>query len=180
VLVRDGDRTGAVRIVEHLSELLRRTLRRHRANEVTLKEELELVRQYLAIEQARFSDRLRPEFAIEESVLAAAVPSFALQHLVENAIRHGIARRPEAGRVIVAARRDGDTLELSVSDDGPGYDEQRGTVKGRGIDNTRERLRALHGDRASLVIVRGETGGTIATLRVPYREMAEEAHDGEA
>src|SRR5262245_9311878 len=67
VLVRDGDRTGAVRIVEHLSDLLRRTLRRHRANEVTLREELEVVRQYLAIEQARFSDRLRPELAIEES-----------------------------------------------------------------------------------------------------------------
>lgn len=84
VLVRDNDRQGAVRIVEHLSEVLRRTLSRHRANEVTLGEELELVRQYVAIEQARFSDRLRPEFRIADGLLSAAVPSFALQHLVEN------------------------------------------------------------------------------------------------
>src|SRR5262245_29203151 len=69
VLVRDDDRAGAVRIVEHLGDVLRRTLARHRANEVTLAEELELVRQYLAIEQARFSDRLRAEFDIAADVL---------------------------------------------------------------------------------------------------------------
>ena len=171
VLVRDNDRQGAVSIVEHLSEVLRRTLSRHRANEVTLGEELELVRQYVAIEQARFSDRLRPEFRIDDSLLSAAVPSFALQHLVENAIRHGIARHPDAGRLIVAARRTGDLLELSVTDDGVGIDAKVGIPKGHGIENTRERLRALYGESASLVIVRRTEGGTIATLRVPYREM---------
>jgi two-component system, LytTR family, sensor kinase len=77
VLVRDGDKTAA-RIVEQLSDVLRRTLTRHRTPEVTLAEELDLVRQYLAIEQARFSDRLRPVFAIDEHVLSAAVPGFAL------------------------------------------------------------------------------------------------------
>src|SRR4029079_19215361 len=87
VLVRDDDRQGAVSIIEHLSELLRRTLTRHRANEVRLDEELELVQQYVAIEQARFSDRLRPEFRIPESLMSAAVPSFGLQHLVRNALR---------------------------------------------------------------------------------------------
>jgi LytS/YehU family sensor histidine kinase len=81
VLVRDDDRQGAVSIVEHLSELLRRTLSRHQADQVSLREELEFVRQYVAIEQARFSDRLRPEFRVDDSLLAAMVPSFALQHL---------------------------------------------------------------------------------------------------
>src|SRR5262245_23746078 len=85
VLVRDGDRGAAARMVEQLSDVLRRTLNRHRTNEAMLGEELELVRQYLAIEQARFSDRLRPELAIDEAVLSAAVPSFSIQHLVENA-----------------------------------------------------------------------------------------------
>lgn len=175
VLVRDDNRTGAVRIVEHLSDVLRRTLTRHRANEVTLEEELELVRQYLAIEQARFSDRLRPTIEVDETLLSAAVPSFALQHLVENAIRHGIAKRAEAARVHVTARRDRDTLELSVSDDGPGIDMTAEGVKGRGLENTRERLRALYGERASLVVAKSAAGGTIATLRVPYREMARES-----
>src|SRR3989454_8042213 len=177
VFIRDGDRTGATRMVEQLSDILRRTLSRHRANEVTLEEELELVRQYLGIEQARFSDRLRPEFEIDDAVRSAVVPGFALQHLVENAVRHGIAKRADAGRVRVIARRDGDTLEISVIDDGVGIDAHAPTPKGHGIENTRERLRALYGERASLVVAPGPTGGTIATLRVPYREMLLEPDD---
>jgi signal transduction histidine kinase len=174
VLVRDDDRQGAVQIVEHLSELLRRTLSRHRANEVTLGEELELVRQYVAIEQARFSDRLRPQFAIPDSLLSAAMPSFALQHLVENAIRHGIARHPDAGLLLIAAQREGELLRISVVDDGVGIDPQMTPPSGHGIENTRERLRALYGTRASLKISRRPEGGTIATLRIPYRELGPE------
>ena len=174
VLVRDDDRQGAVRIVEHLSELLRRTLTRHRANEVTLGEELELVRQYVAIEQARFSDRLRPEFKIPDALLSAAFPSFALQHLVENAIRHGIARHPDAGLLLVTAERVGDVLQITVVDDGAGIDPQAAIPPGHGIENTRERLRALYGANASLEIARRPEGGTIATLRVPYRELGPE------
>src|SRR5262249_29363438 len=148
-------------------------------NEVTLGEELDLVRQYLAIEAARFSDRLRPEFVIDDAALQAAVPSFAVQHLVENAIRHGIARRADAGRVRVAARRTGDLLELTVSDDGPGIDPGPTSVADHGIENTRARLRAMYGERASLVVASGPwdgTTGTVATLRVPYRELV--ASDG--
>jgi hypothetical protein len=173
VLVRDNEREGAVRIVEHLSELLRSTLTR-RANEVTLGEELELVRQYVAIEQARYSDRLRPEFRIPDALLSAAVPSFALQHLVENAIRHGIARRSDAGLLVIAAERAGDFLQLTVVDDGDGIDAQLTPPTGHGIENTRERLRALYGARASLEITRRDEGGTIAILRIPYREMRPE------
>ena len=173
VLVRDNDREGAVRIVEHLSEMLRRTLSRHRENQVSFGEELELVRQYVAIEQARFSDRLRPEISVPDTLLAAVVPSFALQHLVENAIRHGIARDPDAGVLIISARRVGDVLEITVVDDGAGIDPDAPIPKGHGIDNTRERLRALYGEYASLEIVRRDEGGTIATLRVPYREINE-------
>jgi two-component system, LytTR family, sensor kinase len=178
VLVRDNDRPGAVRIVEQLSDVLRRTLTRHRANEVPLEEEIELVRQYLAIEQARFSDRLRPSFDVDDALLTAAVPSFAIQHLVENAIRHGIARRTDAGQVRVSARRDGDVLEIMVADDGAGIAADLVPAPGHGIENTRERLRALHGERGSLVVQPGPTGGTIATLRVPYRVLPTEANLG--
>jgi two-component system LytT family sensor kinase len=174
VLVRDNDRSGAVRIVEHLSEVLRRTLSRHRANEVTLGEELELVRQYVAIEHARFSDRLRPEFSVPDSLLTAAVPSFALQHLVENAIRHGIARHTDAGLLVVAGERKDEELAITVVDDGIGIDPTALTPPGHGIENTRERLRALYGERASLEIARRPEGGTIATLRIPYRELRPE------
>jgi len=171
VLVRDNDRAGAVSIVEHLSELLRRTLSRHQANEVTLGEELELVRQYVAIEQARFSDRLRPEFSVPDALLNAVVPSFSLQHLVENAIRHGIAKDTDAGLLSVTVVRSGDVLEITVVNDGVSFDPAIPIPPGHGIDNTRERLRALYGDNASLEIVARAEGGTIATLRIPYREL---------
>jgi two-component system LytT family sensor kinase len=172
VRARDGDGPGTARMVEQLSDILRRTLSRDRANEVKLAEELDLVRQYLGIEQARFSDRLTPEFQVDPAVESALVPSFALQHLVENAIRHGIARRSDAGRLRVTARRLGDVLEISVADDGPGIVEGA-TSPGHGIENTRERLRSLYGDRGSLEVARGDRGGTTAMLRVPYRRGAE-------
>ncbi len=170
VLVRDNDRQAAVRIIEQLSEVLRSTLSSHRGNEVTLGEELELVRQYVGIEQARFSDRLRPEFQIDDSHLSVTIPSFALQQLVENAIRHGIAKKADAGNLTIASRRVADMLELSVTDDGVGFDSEEALPKDHGIENTRERLRALYGERASLLITRREEGGAIATLRVPYRK----------
>lgn len=169
VLVRDNERQAAVRIVEQLSEVLRASLSSHRQNEVSLGEEMELVRQYTAIEQARFSDRLRPEFAIDDSLLSTMVPSFSVQTLVENAIRHGIAKQPDAGRLIVQGRTEGETLEVSVIDDGAGFDTERIQPR-HGIENTRDRLRALYGDKASLEIRRRPDGGTIATLRLPYRE----------
>ena len=179
VRARDGDTAGTVRMVEQLSELLRRTLQRHRASEVRLDEELDLVRQYLAIEHARFSDRLRPVFSIEAGVSDAAVPSFAIQHLVENAVRHGVSRRTGAGLIQIRARRDGDHLDVSVADDGGGVGEGATIPEGHGIANTRERLRGLYGNRGSVEIGRRPEGGTLARLRVPFRRMAREAGNGE-
>jgi signal transduction histidine kinase len=171
VLVRDGSPAQATRVIEQLSDVLRITLDHTRANEVALEDELELVRQYLAVEQARFSDRLRPEFALEPATLSAAVPSLALQHLVENAVRHGIAKRTGAGRLVVSARRVGAELVLAVEDDGPGIEALAREPIGHGLDTTRERLRTLYGERASLVVARAPRQGTLATLRVPYREI---------
>ena len=175
VRARDGDNAGTVQMVEQLSEMLRRTLTRHRAGEVTLEEELDLVRQYVAIEQARFSDRLAPAFEIAPDTLRAAVPSFALQHLVENAIRHGIAKRSEAGILRIVSRRVGDDLMVVIEDDGPGI-LAGADAAGRGLDTTRERLRLLYRDRASLIVERIATGGTRATLRIPYREQTRETN----
>ena len=176
VLARDNDRQAAVQVVEQLSEVLRSTLSSHRANEVAFSEELELVRQYVAIEQVRFSDRLRPDFRIDDSVMSAALPSFALQNLVENAIRHGIAKAVDACRLIVTACRLDDSLEISVTDDGVGIDEDFAPPKDHGIETTRARLRALYGERASLVIARRTEGGTSATLRLPYSELRPESN----
>lgn len=174
VRARDGDTTGTVTMVEQLSDMLRRTLTRHRSSEVPLREELDLVRQYIGIEQARFPDRLQPSFAIDPNVLDAAVPSFALQHLVENAIRHGIAKRTGAGRLAITARRAGAFLELTVEDDGAGVAADLDMPAGRGLANTRERLSSLHGGAASLAVEKTASGGTMAAMRLPYRAIVRE------
>ena len=177
VLVRDDDRAGASRMVEQLSDVLRRTLRRS-STETSLDDELELVRQYLAIEQARFPDRLRVEIDVDATLGSAAVPSFALQHLVENAVRHGVARSPGAGIVKVSARRESAELVVTVEDHGPGFDVGMLPPEGHGLANTRDRLRVLYGDRATLALGRGPEGGILATLRVPYHEAALDVDDG--
>ena len=180
VLVRDGETKRAAGVIEQLSDVLRSTLDRSRGNVVALEDELELVRQYLAVEQARFSDRLRPQIAVDPALLSAAVPSFAVQHLVENAIRHGIAKRSDAGRIAITARRIGDALEILVEDDGTGITAGLADIDGHGIQNTRERLRTLYGDSASLEVAAMDLG-TRARLVVPYREMVfDEARRGPA
>ncbi|HJP59283.1 MAG TPA: histidine kinase [Gemmatimonadaceae bacterium] len=171
VLMREGDTAGATRVMEQLSDVLRLTLSRNNENEVTLEDEIELVRQYLEVERARFSDRLRPEFDIDNDTLFAAIPSFALQHLVENAVRHGIARRSDARRITIAAHRDGEMLEITVTDDGPGIAAGAADADGHGLANTRERLRTLYGDRASLEVGAAPGGGTLARMRIPFHEI---------
>jgi signal transduction histidine kinase len=179
VRARDGDNAGTVQMVEQLSEMLRRTLTRHRADEVTLEEELDLVRQYVGIEQARFSDRLAPIFDIAADTFRAGVPSFAIQHLVENAIRHGIAKRADAGVLRITSRRIGDELIVQVEDDGPGI-SQTTDAAGGGLQTTRERLKLLYGERATLVVEQPGEGGSRTTLRIPYREHTREANGGKA
>lgn len=172
VTVRDRDTATATRLIEQLGDLLRRVMRTDRPPEVTLAEELEFVRQYLAIEEVRFPDRLRPTFEIDAALLRAAVPEFVLQPLVENALRHGLARRVTASLLKIAVRRAGDELELAVTDDGPG---PGGTAEeattGVGLSNLRERLASLYGARARLELVATPEGGAVATVRLPYREL---------
>jgi LytS/YehU family sensor histidine kinase len=150
-----------------LSDVLRQVLRADRAHEVTLAAELAFVEQYLAIEQVRFSDRLRVEWVLDDRARDALVPDFLLQPLVENAIKHGVARKAEAGRIEITARVTGPDLELTVRDDGVGM--APGTREGVGLSNTRERLRTLYGDAARMIIERPPDGGTRVVLRIPLR-----------
>jgi LytS/YehU family sensor histidine kinase len=171
VIVRDQDTRTATRMLEQLGEMLHRVIRTDRPQEVPLAEELDFLRRFLAIEQVRFSDRLRPVFDIEPGVLHAAVPDFILQPLVENALRHGLAKRVTATMLRVAARRDGDQLVLSVEDDGPGPGGSTDSSGGVGLANTRERLATLYAGKASLALAATTGGGAIVTVRLPYREL---------
>uniref|UniRef100_Q025Y3 histidine kinase n=1 Tax=Solibacter usitatus (strain Ellin6076) TaxID=234267 RepID=Q025Y3_SOLUE len=176
VLVRDQNTAAAARMLELLSDVLRSVLRAEGAHVTPLSTELEFLERYLAIEQVRFSDRLRPRIAVDPSLRRAAVPQFILQPLVENALRHGISRRADAGLLEVTAQRDGDMLVLTVRDDGPGLSPVEPLGTGVGLANTRARLAALYGDRASLEIASGAGAGVLATIRLPYHEA--ENHGG--
>jgi LytS/YehU family sensor histidine kinase len=175
VIVRDRDTATATRMLEQLGEMLRRVMRADRPQEIRLEDELDFVRQYLGIEQVRFSDRLRPEFAVDPAVLGAAVPEFLLQPLVENALRHGLAKRVTATLLRIEARREGDDLVLSVIDDGPGPVE---AGEGVGLGTTRERLATLYGSRGRLDLVQNPDGGARVTVRLPYRELAQGEGEG--
>jgi two-component system LytT family sensor kinase len=170
VMVRDGDDVSAAASIERLAGVLRRVLKMDQEHEIALADEIEFLEQYLAIEEARFSDRLRPRFDISQSLRRAAVPELVLQPLAENAIRHGIGKRTDSGVLVISARRDGDDLVLTVQDDGAGL-SAAGIGEGVGLSNTRERLATLYGEHARLELSAGDRGGAVATIRLPFREL---------
>jgi len=173
VLVRDDDNRTAVRMLERLGEVLHRVLRADREHEIPLADEIAFLRDYLAVEEVRFSDRLRVTFVVAPDVERARVPAFVLLPLVENALRHGIARRTEAGRLTITAARDRDDLVLRVTDDGPGLTSP--VQEGVGLANTRERLATLYGARGRLDLGSATAGGTTVTIRFPVRVDLERA-----
>jgi LytS/YehU family sensor histidine kinase len=166
---RDVDAADAM--LSRLSDLLRQTLQRGDRQEAPLSEEMEMLDHYVEISRERFKDRLVFESQIPPDARNALVPFFILQPLVENALLHGIARRAGVGRVSVSARRQGETLQLNVTDDGPGLpkEERASPREGVGLSNTRERLRELYGDRQSLILDAPPSGGLRVELVIPYK-----------
>lgn len=162
------DPPAADRMLTDLSDLLRTSLTSAAAQEVSLADELAFLRRYLDIMGVRFGDRLEVTVDVPDELLPAVVPSLALQPLVENAIRHGMANRTDVGHVVVRALRDDGRLVLSVNDDGPGPPAPP-VPDGVGLANTRERLRRLYGADGSLEIEAGPARGTTATLAIPLR-----------
>jgi two-component system, LytTR family, sensor kinase len=162
------DIEAADTMIARLSDLLRLTLRGGDEREIPLRRELDLLGRYLDIERIRFEERLRVHLDIDAEAETAMVPPFLLQPIVENAVRHAIAARPEGGRLEIAARLDGERLILSVADDGPGLPEGGG-VPGVGLSNTRARLAELYGAAARLDLDDTPGGGLTVTVTLPRR-----------
>jgi signal transduction histidine kinase len=162
------DPAAADRMLTDLSDLLRTSLTSAAMQEVTLEDDLAFLRRYLDIMGVRFGDRLEVTLDVPDDLLPAVVPSLALQPLVENAIRHGMANRTDVGHVVIGARRKDGRLVLSVKDDGPGPPAAPVT-DGVGLANTRERLRRLYGADGAVEIEAGPARGTTATLTLPLR-----------
>src|SRR5262245_54597220 len=133
------DVSAARRMLARLGDLLRTSLERNGDQEVSLREELEFLRNYLEIEQTRFQDRLSVKLDIEPSVLDALVPNLILQPLVENAIRHGIAPQAGPGVVEIHAQRENGMVRMRVRDNGAGLKQKSASVNGIGLGNTKAR-----------------------------------------
>ena len=167
-LVRQARTEQALDMINRLSGLLRASLRRDDEPLISLVDEIELLEQYLAIEQARFGDRLSIDIDIESETAEFQIPPLLLQPLVENAVRHGIAPQPEGGAISIRAELKQDRLEITIVNDGaPWRPEEQDGGEGVGLPNTRERLRVAYGDEARLELVPREEGGTQVTMRLP-------------
>lgn len=165
-VMMDGNKEQASQMLLGISSLLRSSLEAQADEMVPLDEELRMLELYLGVEAVRFSDRLRFSITASPDAREALVPSWILQPLVENALRHGIAPSLDGGQIQVLAERRAERLWVEISDDGAGLEIS--PREGIGIGNTQERLRELYGDEQSLSVEPSDPRGTRATLELPY------------
>jgi len=166
-LVELGRQPQAAEMLGHLNVILKCTLERSTPEKIPLAQELEIVENYLAIEQVRFADRLRVDITVDPGALQSLIPCFLLQPIVENAIRHGIANSEGDGTVVASARRDRDRLRITVRDSGPGVSSAP-SGNGIGLKNTRERLAYFYPERYILQAGPLPSGGFEVAIDVPY------------
>ena len=167
-LIRSDPDTARMLIIK-LSALLRRLLRSHQ-HFVSLREELESIDEYLAIEVVRFGPKLAVRKEIASDTMDVIVPSMILQPLVENSIKHGLSRKLGAGTITIRSRRDGARVIIEVDDDGTGFVLDRlnqPMSSGIGLANVRERLRVIYGATYQLRLDSEPGKGTRAQIEVP-------------
>jgi two-component system, LytTR family, sensor kinase len=170
-LVREQRNPDAVRMIVALSEFLRRDSEDAHRAQVTLAEEVEYLQRYLEIQKLRFGTRLNATVDVSPDIHRALVPSLLLQPLVENAIKHGIARRAGGGMIRVTGKRAGDALQLTVYNDGSSEVLNEPAMRsGIGIDNLRTRLNILHPNRSDLQLSSTDSGGVEVIVSLPFVE----------
>jgi len=154
-------------MITRLANIFRHNLHRPAEHTVSLSSEIDVVRDYLELESMRFEDRLRVKYAIVPGAENASVPSMLLQTLVENALKHGIAPRPAGGDLLIRAERTREATRIEVENTGHLASAEASGPGGVGLNNTRERLKLLYGDRASLQLRDSADGRVIATALIP-------------
>ena len=161
------DPAGADRMITRLGALLRASFSALGDHEISLREEIDFLRNYLDIMTVRFRDRVRIDIDVDPDALDTRVPTLLLQPLVENALRHGVEPLESGGHVEIVARRRVDTVVIEVRDNGCGLRSDQ--HEGVGIRNTRDRLQQLYGDAQEFAIRNRVDGGVIAAITLPYR-----------
>ena len=166
-LVITGKEARAEAMIQAVSNFYRHSLAEEPTEDVALEDEISLQRDYLAIEEVRFPERLVVDITLPEALERARVPGMILQPLVENSVRYAVARSTARVHVTIEAFAKEDRLHLVVADDGPGLGESGGGGFGIGLSNVRDRLRARFGDRAQVVSGQREGRGYRTEIIMP-------------
>jgi LytS/YehU family sensor histidine kinase len=156
-----------------LSQLLRRAID-SQSPMLPLREELELLEAYLAIEVTRFGDRLTVEYDVDPKLLDEQIPCLLLQPLVENAVRHGLGERGHLGKIELRIVRDGDRMCITLQDNGRGI--AAGRSEGIGLSNTRARLELLYPGQHLFDIGPADGKGTLVKLMLPLTQPGHGTH----
>lgn len=162
-----GRNDEAESMLARLAEFLRLTLAADPQAIIPLEDELATLQAYLEIESVRFRDRLGVEFSCPNELRGALVPSFVLQPLIENAVKHGVAPTSRPVTIRLEASRDGDDLVVIVEDDGEVVAHAAGGM-GVGLNNVRQRLEVLYGPRGVLQAAPRERG-FLVLMRIPLK-----------
>jgi hypothetical protein len=152
---------GARRTVLNLADIFRYFLRSE-TTFVPLDEEMRIVEAYLEIEKLRLGDKLHVELLIDEQARSCHIPLLSIEPLIENAVKHGVARRPEGGRIRLEVRKGPVGLSIRVEDTGPGFDARNDGREGLGLNNVERRLQLCYGGRAALEVTTGPDGAAVA------------------
>jgi len=163
------DKQAARDMIANLTELLQFSTQSNSIQYVTLAQEIDFIRRYLDIERMRFGENLEIEYRIGTQEERLYVPTLIVQPLVENAVKHGTARKKGTGRIEISAIVQNDKLFLHISDNGPGLSGSTSALKGTGIGiaNTKARLSHLFRGEASVRLENRPDGGVLATLELP-------------
>jgi len=174
-----ADPERAEKMTTMLASIFRYVLASTEDQVVPLGNELRFIDDYLAIEQMRFGERLRTVVQVDEGCRALAIPPLLLQPLVENALRHGLAPRIEGGTVWLTARRDAESLVITIEDDGCGLSPKRKGHSGGanvGLANVRKRLQCHYGACAELKLNERDGGGVCVSVQLPIPSEDEASH----
>jgi hypothetical protein len=172
-LVRERRNDDAVDMIAGLSDFLRRVLQGSTDQQVPLGEEMAFAQKYLDIQKVRFAERLQLSVDVPRELYPAQVPSLILQPMVENAVKHGIAKRAQGGAIRIAASRCDGVLTLSVCNDGPSLPVDWEMARsGIGMSNVRTRLQSLYGDDFELSMRNQDAGGVEVSVSLPFSVAA--------
>ncbi len=172
----DLDSKAAQSMVTKLGNLLRQVIQSDQEHLITFEQELAFIKNYLDIEQVRFQDRLTVNYEIDENTLSAQLPKLILQPIVENTIKHGVAKLTDEGKINISSKLLTDSsgkpafLDIQISDNGPGFNKDHKNLNGSGIGlrNVASRLQQHYDDQSQLNITSNDPNGASIRIIIPY------------